>query len=185
MHQSFEKSARGKHHGTGANTLTVLDSHADNGTALDNEIYNLGLHDKEAVRGLNHPLHATPVKGFVSLRSRGLHGRAFARIEATKLDTAFVDRAAHFAAQGINLAYEMPFSDAADRGVTRHLPDVVEIECQNERARSGARRRQCCLDAGVSGTHYDNVETGVHEIASAHTLSTDRQRILHESDRSV
>jgi len=73
----------------------------------------------------------------------------------------------HQAVQGVDLADEVAFAKAADRGIARHHADIRRIEgqkcCFSACARGGRRR----LATRVAGADHDDIE---------------RQIIGHESD---
>ena len=60
-----------------------------------------------------------------SLRAQGVHGRALAAVEHAVLDAAGVRRAAHLAAEGVELAHEMALARAANGGVAGHVAHRV------------------------------------------------------------
>ena len=62
-------------------------------------------------------LHGELVEFLVGLGARRVHGRPLGAIEHAELDGAGVDALAHFAAEGVDLADNLPLGDAADGGV--------------------------------------------------------------------
>ena len=94
----------------------------------------------------------------VCLRARPLDSRPLGTVEHAELDTRPVDHASHQAIERIDLSDEMPFAEAANRGITRHLADRLEF-MRNERstrAHTGSSRGR--LAAGVPASHNNNVE---------------------------
>ena len=82
--------------------------------------------------------HQAVIEVFILLPAQRLHRRALAAVEHTHLQKRLVRIHAHFAAQRVDLAHEMPFRRAADRGVARHKGDAVEIEGEHRRFQTRA-----------------------------------------------
>ncbi len=68
-----------------------------------------------------------------------------------------VDRPAHRAAQGVDLADDLPLGDAADGRVAAHLADGVAVGGQQRRLGPHPRSRQRRLGAGVAGADDQHV----------------------------
>ena len=54
-----------------------------------------------------------------------MHRRAFAAVEHAVLNARRIGCMPHFAAEGINLAYEMTLCRAADGGITGQIADGI------------------------------------------------------------
>jgi hypothetical protein len=52
----------------------------------------------------------------------------------------------------------MPFADAANRRVTTHLTQRLDVVRQQERGAAEPSRGQCRLGAGVAATDHNDVE---------------------------
>ncbi len=87
----------------------------------------------------------------VRLRARRPDRRTAAAIEQLELNAGRVDRAAHQAAERVDLADEMPLRRAADRRVARHVRDGVARQRAEADARAEPRRRVRRLAARVAG----------------------------------
>ena len=115
---------------------------------------------KERQTGLR--LHKTTyclaIKNTVGLRAGRPDRRAFSRIQRTELDPRHINRAGHRPAERIDFLGQVPLADAADRRVTAHLPDRVEILGQQKRARTHPCRGQGGLGARVAAAHDDDVK---------------------------
>lgn len=65
---------------------------------------------------------------------------------------------AHHAAKGIDLSYQMAFRDSANRRITGHLRDQVDIHRHDSGLQpqpgTGSRR----LAAGVACANHDNIK---------------------------
>jgi hypothetical protein len=111
------------------------------------------------------PLHIVLVGDAVGLGARRMHGGAFGPVEHAELDAGAVDAAAHFAAERVNLAHDLPFGDPADSGITRHFAGIVEIERREQRGEAHARASKPGFDTGMAGTDNNNLEIVFHSAA--------------------
>ena len=107
--------------------------------------------------------HAQPVLLLVALRPRRPHRRAAAGVQQSKLNPDRVRHFAHHAAQRVDFAHQMPFGDAADGWIARHLRDQVQVHGDHRglQAQPGARARR--LAAGMSGSHNHHLIARLHE----------------------
>ena len=111
--------------------------------------------------------HGTAVQHPIGLRPRRAHRRSLAGIEYPKLDTGPVCGARHNAAQRIDLAHQVAFTDTANRRIATHLAERVEVVRQQQGSRTKPRRRQCGLGTGMAATYHDHIELSV---TCAHTF---------------
>jgi hypothetical protein len=109
--------------------------------------------------------HLGSIKTPISLGSRRLNRRPPRSIQKAKLDSRPVDNSAHDAAKRIDLSDDMPFSNAADSRVTRHLSDQIEINCYQRRFAAEARRRGRRFAAGMSRTNNNDIKRLVEHLA--------------------
>ena len=107
---------------------------------------------------LQHAANRGFVQNAISLRPRGAHCWAFARIQNAELDACFVRGQCHGAAQGIDLLHQMAFANAADRGVAAHLAEGFNIVRQQQGANAHACGSQGCFGAGVAAADHDQVK---------------------------
>ena len=85
-------------------------------------------------------LHPGAVAPLVGLRARRPDRRTAAAVEQLELDAGRVDRAAHQAAERVDLADEMAFRRSADRRIARHVRDgAVRQRADRRRGGPGAR----------------------------------------------
>src|SRR5690606_22103040 len=98
------------------------------------------------------------VQHAVGLRTRGPYRRPFAGIEDVELDTAFVRGRRHGATQRVDLLDQMSLADATDGWITGHLPQRLDIVRQQQRRAPHARTGERSLGAGVTTTHYNDIE---------------------------
>ena len=136
MDQPLQECSSGQDDSLGGEDLADLRFDGTHGTVLDYQPLDAGLADRQVGRRFEHALHAGAVGGLVGLRAAGAHGRALAGIEEAKLDSGFVDRERHLAAERVDFTHQMALADAADGGIARHLADMVEVEREHQRARA-------------------------------------------------
>jgi hypothetical protein len=92
----------------------------------------------------------------IGLRPGRAYCRALAGIEDAKLDSGFVRRQRHGAAQCVDLLDEVSLADTADRRIARHLPQRFDAVGKKQGASAHARRRERSLRACVAATDdYD------------------------------
>ena len=100
-------------------------------------------------------LHIGAVGDAVSLRTQRMYGRTFAAVEHAVLDACRIRCTRHFAAQRVNLADEMPLGCTADRWVTGHIADRVQVDCKtggfHPQPCSGQRGLNACMTRPYHG----------------------------------
>ena len=69
-----------------------------------------------------------------------------------------VDDLAHFAAEGVDLADDLPLGDAADGRIAAHLGDGVGVHGQQDGVQPEPGGGQGRFDAGMAGADDDDVE---------------------------
>ena len=114
--------------------------------------------DEEVGNGLEFLAHADAVERFVALGAGAPNGGTAGGVEKAKLDATTVGDFAHDAAEGIDLADEMAFGDAADGGVAGHLGDEIEIEGEERGAETHAGRGSRGFTAGMACADDEDVE---------------------------
>ena len=104
-------------------------------------------------------LHPLLIGAFIRLRAEGMDGRPLAGVEHAGLDERIVDGAAHFAAERVDLADEMPLARAADGGIAGHEGDGIQIEREQQGIKPHARAGQRRLAARVPRADDGNIKT--------------------------
>ena len=99
--------------------------------------------------GKQRAQHPLLIGALVGLRAQRVHGRPLARVEHPGLNERVVDRAAHLAAEGIDLAHQVALARAADGGIAGHQGDGVQVEGEQQRAKPHARAGERGFAAGV------------------------------------
>ena len=115
-------------------------------------------------------LHPLLIGAFIRLRTQGMDSGTFARVEHAGLDECIVNGMPHFAAEGVDLANEMPLAGAADCGIAGHERDGVQIErqkqCIKPHAGTGKRgftARVTCTDDGNIKVIHDDLREKMRE----------------------
>jgi hypothetical protein len=129
--------------------------HATHAAAFDQQALDTRLANGQVRRDLEHALHPRAIGGLVGLGAARAHGRSLARVEEAELDSGLVDREGHLAAQRVDLAHQMALADPADRRITRHLADMVEIERQHQGRNAHPGRGQGGFDTCMAGADHD------------------------------
>ncbi len=125
---------------------------------FEEEVDDLGLPDVEVGDALEEFPHADAVEGLVALGAGAPDGGAAGGIEQAELDAGLVGDLSHDAAEGVDLADEVSFGDAADGGVAGHLGDEVGIEGEECGAQAHAGGGDGGLAAGMAGSDNGYVE---------------------------
>ena len=93
------------------------------------------------VLALDGQLGEELVRLLVALGPGAVHRRALAAVEQAELDGGGVGDDAHRAAEGVDLADDLPLGDPADRRVAAHLADGVAVHRQQGGAPAHPGRR--------------------------------------------
>ncbi len=130
-------------------------------------IFNDNLRDFAADDGdvrtqAQQPLHLDGVLVLVGLGAGTPDGRALGAVEHAELDAGGVDRQAHQAAEGVDLADHLPLGEPADRGVAGHLPGAGRVEGDERDARVHPPGGPSRFGPGVSAADDDDVEVLGH-----------------------
>ena len=101
------------------------------------------------------------------------------------MDRGCVGRAPYHAIERVHFADKMPLAQAADGRVAAHRADLAEIETDERRRRTHARRGTSRLDAGVSAADYNDIEIphGCADTAMRHAGKELRVFHVEQSER--
>ena len=124
--------------------------------ALD-DIHDFRLLDEQIRLRLQHLAHLHAILLLVALRPRRPNRRSPGSIQQAKLDPDRIGDFAHDAAQRVYFAHKVPLGDAANRRITAHLRNQVEVQREQGGAQSHARRGHRRLASGMSGAHHHHV----------------------------
>ena len=164
VHEAVQEGAGGQDYGLGAERNVHVGLHARHLLCLlvHEQFPHLVLPDAQVLRVLQNlspfPDELCPV----ALCPGTPHGRPLATVQHPELNGGAVGNLAGMASQGIDLANYLPFGNAADGRVARHLRNLVHVH--GHQARPGAQpctgRR--CLATGMPGAYYNNVVIEFH-----------------------
>ena len=138
--------------------VAVLDREPGDAAVLDENPAGPADQPLDVRLGLERRADPRAVDLLVRLRARRPDRRPAAAIEQLELNAGRVDRAAHQAAERVDLADEMALRRAADRRIARHVRDRVGRQRAEPDARAEPRGRIRRLAAGVAGADDDDVE---------------------------
>src|SRR5690606_19389696 len=97
-------------------------------------------------------LHGKLVELAVGLCPWSAHGSALAAIEQPELDAGGICHPSHQAIQRVDLTYQMPLAQAADRRIARHGADGCSLQRDESRACAIARGCAGRLATGMPAT---------------------------------
>jgi hypothetical protein len=130
----------------------------------DQAFYHL-LANQEIGFALNSCPHGKAIFKSIALHARPLHRGAFARPKDLVLNAGPIGRAAHLAADGVNLLDQMTLSQPAYGRIARHQPHGVRVERIHPDGETHPGRGQSSLASGVSRADHDDVNMCLcHEI---------------------
>ena len=155
---AVQKRARREHDRGGFENNSYLGNGSDDAVALHEKVIHRLLEQRQMRLVLQHAAYRCLVQHAVGLGAGGAHGRAFAGIEDTKLDAALVSSQGHGAAQGVDFFNQMAFANAANRGVTAHLPQGFDVVREQQGAAPHARRCQRSFGAGMAAADNDHIK---------------------------
>ena len=164
MDFSGKKGAGSQHDGPRIKTQTTLGNHRYGTAVFDDDVVH-GLLEQLQIRlRFNRLADEGFVERAVGLRARGANSRTFRGIECAPVDAGIIGGGGHDAAERVDFLDQMPFADAADGRIAAHRADGFDVVCQQQGARTGARRRQGGFGAGVAATNHNHIKgmQGVH-----------------------
>jgi hypothetical protein len=86
-----------------------------------------------------------------------LHSQTLAGIEASELDTGLISNSGHFPAKSVNLFDQMAFCKPANRRVTAHGGDMIQVDRQKQSRVPHPGCGQRSLAPGMPCTHYYHI----------------------------
>ena len=97
-----------------------------------------------------------------------MHRRTLAAVEHAVLDAGRIRGARHLAAERIDLTHQMPLGCTADRRVTGHIADRVQIDGEAGGFHAEPGRSERSLDARMSCANHNNVKRFCRETGHTH-----------------
>ncbi len=186
MHQPAQEGAGRDHERPARVGVAVLHGESHDPSVLGQDASRLADDPREVRFGLQRTPDPGAVDFLVRLGPRRPHRRPPASIEKLELNRGFVDGATHQAAQGIDLAHEVPLRRSANRRVARHVGHRLARQRADSHARAQAPGGMGGLDAGVAGADDDDVEIVDHRrsVMASPPAFTSRCRSARKCARS-
>ena len=164
VHQSVEEGAGGDHHALRPD-LRAPDGCDAHGLALfDDELVGLVLPDVQMVGFIEHTAPFPDEFSTVALCTRAPHGRSFASVEHAELDGGGIGNEPHLSAQGIYLAHNLSFGNAANGRIARHLGNLVHVHGHQTGAGPHVSRGRSRLASGVSTANHYYIVVQCHSL---------------------
>ena len=157
--EAVQKCAGGQHHRVGLKSDAKLGDGPNHAVAIHDQIIASLGKNRQVRLVLESATDRLFVQNPIGLRPGCAHGRPFRGVEDAELNACFVRGRSHCAAQGIDFFNQMPFADTANRRVATHHAQRFHAVCQQQRARTRARRRQRRLGTGMAATHDNHIKT--------------------------
>jgi len=158
MDQTAQESACGQHHGAPTESNAKLGYDAYYSVALENQIVDGLLEERQAWLILQFRPNCLLVEGAISLGASCSYRVALRGVQDPELNARRVGRKCHRATQRIDLFDEMALANATDRGVARHLAKRLDAVSQQQslatRSRGGKRR----LGARVATSNDNDIK---------------------------
>src|SRR6266481_6270433 len=133
-------------------------------SAAHNHIRHFRLLDLKIRLRLEHFAHLQAISLLVALRPRRPDGGSTRSVEQAKLDSDRVRDFAHDAAKRIYFAHQVSLSDAADRRITRHLRNQIDIQGIKSGLHPHASSRHRGLTSGMTSPHHHDLEMFVKRL---------------------
>jgi len=124
---------------------------------VEDQVDDFSLDDRDAVGSGDLFLHSLAVESAVALASWPLHRRASRSVQQPKLDAGAVRDPAHDPVQCVDFAHQVPFADAADRGVAGHLADAILAVRYQQDSGPKTMRGMCGLGSSVAAANDKNI----------------------------
>ena len=99
-----------------------------------------------------------PIQHPISLSAGRTNRRTFAGIKDAKLNSGFIGRGRHDSAERVDFLDQMSFSNPPNGGITGHLSKRFNVMGKQQSPAPGACRGKRGFRAGMTATHYDDIE---------------------------
>ncbi len=159
MDQAVEEGSGGDNHRLAQEGLLIR-LHPDHPVAFKQQLLYQPLGNRQVLLSLQHPAHCVLIFVHFGLTPRAPSGRTPGSIEHPKLDSGGIGNLRHLTSERVNLLYQVPLADSANRRIAGHLGDGFSGHRDQHRPDSHA----CCSEggfaSGVSGTNHQHVKFG-------------------------
>ena len=159
MDLAGQEGAGREHHRRRIEAKAGIGDRATHGIALDDEIVDGGLEHSEVGLVLHHVADVAAIQRTIRLATRRPYGGALRCIQGAPLDAGGIRGLGHDPAERVDLLDQVALADAADRRVAAHRAHGLDVVAEQQRARAGARGRECGFGAGMAAADHDHVES--------------------------
>ena len=129
MYASSKERSCCQHYGLRINSQSTVCDNTCYAPVLDHEVIH-GLLKQAQVRLVFNTLaNRLSVQYPVSLSTRRTHCRAFSGVEDAELYSGSINRLCHRPTQSVYFPDDVTLADSADRGITGHLSDRLDVVC--------------------------------------------------------
>ena len=125
--RAVEIHPRAHNYGFAGNHAPVYRFHAHAPAVFHQNLACFRLNNPQPRRIFQHPLHFLVVGVFIRLRAQALHRRALTDVEHTDLQSRLIGNQTHLSAKRVDFPNQMSLRRTADRGITGHKSDAVQI----------------------------------------------------------
>ncbi len=158
MDQAIEEGAGGEHHGGRLEADAELRHDPGHPVTAEDQVVRRLLEQRQVRLVFEAPADRLLVELPVGLGAGGPYRWAFGGIQDAELDARLVGRRRHRTTQGIDLLDQMALADAADRGIAGHRAKGFDVVREQQRARTGTRRREGGFGAGMAAANHDHIK---------------------------
>jgi len=93
----------------------------------------------------------------IALGSNRLDCGPFSGVQHLDLECRAIGKPSHRPTHCIDLADDMAFPNASDRGVAGHLANQIDVEGEKERSGTHSSRGKCRVDAGMATPDHNDI----------------------------
>ncbi len=127
MQQSAQEGPGGDYDAAAPDRKTEVRFYPCGASLFDEDFRDAALFYVQPGCALKERLYPKLIRLLVALHPGRSHTRSLGAVKETKLQACRVRINSHGATQGIDLSNDMPFCQAPDRGIARHLTDRVQV----------------------------------------------------------
>jgi hypothetical protein len=170
MHETIEKCPCSQDNSSRRKPPAVNKFNAKHPPVSDQELYYLGLLQKQIWHLLERPPHHRAIDRPIRLRAWRLHGRTTASVEQSELNSRSIRHNSHYSAERVDFSNYMAFCNTSDSRITRHLTDKIEINRDQRRTSACTRRRVSSFTASVPRAYDDDIKILIEPKLFTHSL---------------
>lgn len=156
--QTVQEGTDRQHHCLATDADPALGDHTGNTIPVHDQIVTGLLEDLQVRVVLQHLANDGLVEQAIRLGTSGSYCRALGGVECTELDPAKIDGARHDPAECVNFPDQVSLADPADRRITGHVSQRIDIVGQQQGVHAHAGCRCCCFGSGMTATDDDHIK---------------------------